>query len=62
MNEEAKEELGKLIDSLDNLTYSLNMSLPDSLHVSALRSALPELVKNMKEQYEKAFNENVWNI
>lgn len=60
--DEAKEELGQAIDSLENLATALvNMTMiPDRIHVESLRSGLPDLVVKMKEAFVKVTGENPW--
>lgn len=58
--EDNAEELGQLIDSLDNLSHALLIPMPDKLHVESLRSSLPEKVKELKDVFVKIFNENPW--
>jgi septation ring formation regulator EzrA len=58
--EEAKENLGQAIDRLDNLVHALQLPLSAQMHVDALRSNLPEVVKELKEAYEKLTDENPW--
>lgn len=41
------EELGQIIDSLDSLTYSMQLPLGDKMHVEMLKEILPP--KNKKE-------------
>ncbi len=64
MTEEEKqagfEYLGQAIDELDNLAHALNFPLPPQMHVEALRSALPELVKKMKQHYVTVSGEDPW--
>lgn len=56
------EDLGTLIDRLDNLAHALQMGLPDSMHVGQLRVALPNLVKDFKAAYAEEFGENPWEV
>lgn len=57
---EAKEKLGELINSLDNLAHALKMNIPESIHVQAMRKLLPEKVKEFKEVYIELTGENPW--
>jgi hypothetical protein len=54
------EDLGVLIDRLDNLAHVLQMRVSDSMHVSQMRLALPNLVKDFKAAYVKEIGENPW--
>jgi hypothetical protein len=54
------EDLGVLIDRLDNLAHALKMPLRPEMHVSVLRDSLPKLVKQFKAAYAKELGENPW--
>ena len=54
--EETIERMGVLIDRLDSLTYSLNMPVPDSIHVKGMRGSLPDIVDQMKLAYDDLRN------
>jgi hypothetical protein len=58
--EEKYEKLGELIDSIDNITHTLNLPMPDKFHVEKLRSLLPEKVKELKECFIEITGENPW--
>lgn len=60
MNEQQKEKLGILIDGLENLSFALDLPLPDHMHVAALRDALPQKVEELKELFIEVTNENPW--
>lgn len=62
LEEEAKEELGQAIDSLENCTYGLvNMpNLPDRIHVEGLRASLPDIIVKIKAAFVKLTGENPW--
>ena len=50
---ELKEELLLLVDRLDNLVYMAgNKALPDDIHMTALRGALPDLALELREHIE----------
>lgn len=53
-----KKSLWECVDTLENLSYSICMPVPDSLHAKAMREALPELVKEMKAAYVEEVGEN----
>jgi len=55
------EDLGTLIDRLDNLAHALKMALPASMHVEQMRLALPNLVKDFKAAYVHEMGENPWD-
>ena len=54
------EDLGTLIDRLDNLAGALKLPLKDSMHVEQLRIELPVLVKDFKAAYVKELGEDPW--
>jgi hypothetical protein len=56
----APQELGELIDRLDNISHALKMSLPNDMHVNILRASLPKLVKEFKAAYAIELGENPW--
>ncbi len=60
---DAAEQLAKHIDDLDSQATMLQMgvSLPDSIHVEALRTLLPELVLKLKGAYVEALGRNPWS-
>jgi hypothetical protein len=59
-NEQLKEKFGVLIDSIDNLAHALQIQMPATVHVQALRESLPEKVKELKEVYVEITGENPW--
>lgn len=58
--EDPLEQLGTLIDELDNLAHALNIPLPAEMHVEQLRLALPEKVERLKTVYVDITGENPW--
>lgn len=54
------EDLGTLIDRLDNLAHALKLPLSLAMHVEQMRIALPNLVKDFKAAYAKELGENPW--
>ncbi len=58
---EQYEKLGQLIDSIENLSCALNLSLPAEFHVNQLKKLLPEKVASLKEIFIKITGENPWN-
>ena len=59
--EEILEEFGQCLDKIDNLIAAMRMSLPDYIHLDALREALPELKGRLKQVYFELGGENVWD-
>ena len=57
---DANEQLGRLIDELDALAHGLQIPMPDSLHVQAIRVALPSKVQALKDAFVAATGENPW--
>lgn len=57
---EQLEKLGQAIDRVDNLAHALKLNLPHSMHVEALRDALPEIVEELKKGFVEATGENPW--
>jgi hypothetical protein len=60
MSEEANDVLGRAIDTVDNLAHALTLPISDSLHVEALRAALPEAVAELKKGFALVTGENPW--
>ncbi len=54
------EQLGVLIDEIDNLAHALNLPIPDNIHVEALKKSLPEKVAKLKEIFIEITGENPW--
>ena len=54
------DSLGRDIDTLDNLAHALLLPMPADFHVRQLKSALPELVAEMKKHFAEVFDENPW--
>ena len=54
------EDLGTLIDRLDNLAHALRMPLPDKMHVDILRDSLPKLVTSFKAAYAHELGNDPW--
>jgi hypothetical protein len=59
--EEKFEQLGVLIDEIDNLAHALNFPLPPQMHVDQLKAALPEKVNRLKELFVKISGEDPWD-
>ena len=60
MNDGNVNELGEAIDTVDNLAHALNLPIPDSLHVKAMREALPDAVAALKAAFVKVTGDNPW--
>jgi hypothetical protein len=54
------DKFGEAIDKLENLAFALKMPLRDSMHVNQLRTALPEVVAELKAAYVHEFGDNPW--
>lgn len=59
---EEVEELGGLIDSVDNLAHALQLSLPAEMHVEQMRQLLPEKVEKLKKVFIEITGENPWEF
>lgn len=46
------EELGQLIDTLENYVHTLLTPLPSEVHVECLREVLPDLLTDFKDLYD----------
>ena len=57
---EPTEQLGLLIDKLDNLAHALLLPMPAEFHVKQMKSALPECVAEFKRLYAEITGENPW--
>lgn len=62
MSEDQRERLGQLIDSIDNLTYGLNLPPPFSMHVQQIKISLTDRVVELKELFVDMTGENTWGI
>lgn len=49
------------IDRLDSLASALSLPLPAAMHVEALRSALPDVVRSLKAEYARATGDDPWS-
>ncbi len=61
MANEALEDLGQLIDRLENLAGATTIPMPAEIHLSSLKTALPELQAEAKRIYLALGGENVWD-
>lgn len=57
---QAVEDLGQQIDSLDNLAHALKMPIPAQMHVDQLRRALPEAVAELRRLFTMVTGEDPW--
>lgn len=57
---EQQEEMGSLIDRLENVTAMLVVPLPDKIHVDCLRESLPEITEKLKKAFVELTGENPW--
>jgi hypothetical protein len=62
VTEQQEDDLGRDIDTLDNLTHALQLAMPPDFHVKQLKSSLPELVAEFKKHYAEAFGWNPWEF
>lgn len=62
MNTDKTEQLGKLIDELDNLAHSLQMPLPADMHVRMMKDIIPEKVNQFKKAFVELTGENPWEF
>lgn len=60
MNEEQKDKLGMLIDTLDSTAHGLDIPLPASFHLEQMKLIIPEKVKELKDIYIEITGENPW--
>lgn len=59
---DAQEEMGQLIDRLDNFTHALAVPFPPAMHVDTLKIILPDLVSEMKAAFVKLTNQDPWGL
>jgi hypothetical protein len=57
---QARDDIGRLIDRIDSLSGALSLPLPPAIHMQALRESLPTLSREFKAAYEACFGENPW--
>lgn len=58
--EDKFENLGQEIDRIENLWYGLSLPMPAEFHLQQLKVILPEIVKNLKNQFVAISGENPW--
>lgn len=56
------EDVGRLVDTLDNYVAALAITLPDALRVQAFREALPEWAERLRSAYIAGTGENPWEV
>jgi len=55
------DDLGNLIDEIDDLAHGLNIPLADGMHIKLLKETLPEKVERLKAFYLTLTGENPWD-
>jgi septation ring formation regulator EzrA len=61
MNEEQQDQLGLIIDEIENLACALEIPLPAAMHVEELKKLLPDKVAKLKEFFVATTGENPWS-
>ena len=61
MNEELLERLGEKIDSLINLLYSMDLQMPATIHLEALKGSIPEVTNELIKIHSEGGGENIWD-
>lgn len=56
----AWEQVGLEADALSAVVQSMQMPLPDSMHVGALRNILPEMIQRLRQAVVNGTGENPW--
>lgn len=56
------DAIAEQIDRLDNLAAALDLPMPATVHVSALRESLPELIAELKANFIAAGGDNYWEF
>lgn len=54
------ENLGRAIDTVDNLAHALLLPMSPEFHVKALKETLPEAVAALKAGFVEATGHNPW--
>lgn len=54
------EQLGQLIDRIENMQSALNLPLSPETHIEQFKKLLPEIVSEAKEIYTHITDENPW--
>lgn len=54
------DQLGKMADRLDNLTYSAKLPLPANLHLKAILGNLEEMRDELRQFVVDGSGENPW--
>lgn len=54
------EDLGQLIDEIENLAHALNLPMGADFHVQQLKKLLPEKVDKLKDIYKDIFGDDPW--
>lgn len=59
--EEALEELGQCIDTVENLMFSMKLAVNPTIHLNGLKGSLPSLRERMKKAYLALGGDDVWS-
>lgn len=62
ITESQEDNIGRDIDTLDNLAHAILLPMPADFHVRTLKTSLPELVAEFKEHFAEAFGWNPWEF
>lgn len=57
----AIDELGRVVDRLDNLIAALSLPMPAAIHLAALKSAIPEIRAVVHRAYVEVAGEDPWD-
>ncbi len=60
--EDQWDEVGRAVDTLENLIAGQVMPMPDRLHLEGLRGALPPLRDRLKAAYIQAVGSDPWEL
>lgn len=58
--DDTTEKLGQKIDTLINLLYAMDLPMPATIHVSALKESLPDLARDLINIHSELGGENIW--
>ena len=61
MNENL-DEIGKIADTLDNLTAAMSMNLPAEMHLEGMKQAIPIVSARLKKAVIAISGEDPWGI
>ena len=54
------EEIGKLADTIDNLSGAMNLPMPPAFHLKQLKESLPEVSAKLKSIVVRVSGMNPW--